>query len=80
MAEHKDAVKLFIDSLSNGMNPIDIHNLVYEVAKSKGLEPTEMFKILYKAIISKDTGPRIGKLVSALGINKAKEILAEAIA
>ena len=80
VAEHKDAVKLFIDSLSNGLNPIDIHNLVYEVAKSKGLEPTEMFKILYKAIISKDTGPRIGKLVSALGINKAKEILAEAIA
>ena len=38
------------------------------------------FKILYKAIISKDTGPRIGKLVSALGIDKAKEILAEAIA
>ncbi len=61
------------------MGPIDIHNLVYEVAKSKGVEPTEMFKILYKAIISKDTGPRFGKLAHAIGIKEVKGMLEKSI-
>ncbi len=78
--EHKEVAKYFAESLNSSMSAIEIHNKVYEVAKEKSIEPSALFKELYNALISKDNGPRLGKLIEAIGVEKAKQMILNAAA
>lgn len=42
------------------------HNAIYELKDQLGLQPKEMFTILYRALIAKDSGPRAGWFLSML--------------
>lgn len=42
------------------------HNAIYEFKESMGLAPKEMFQTLYRALISKTSGPRAGWFLSIL--------------
>lgn len=64
-----------VESWDESMSALDIHNKVYEYAKAKNIESKDVFKELYKAIIGKEKGPRLGKLVYAIGVNKIKKDL-----
>lgn len=66
-------VKKFVESLNEKMDALAVHNAVFEFAKANGIEPKEMFKQLYQILIGKDRGPRLGKLIFALGIKKVKK-------
>ncbi len=77
--QRKDFIRLFIPKLKDGMGDLDVHNLVYETARSNNIEVNDAFKDLYNALIGKDNGPRIGKLITAIGIDKARSILESAI-
>ncbi len=77
--DRKDFIKLFIPELKSGMSDLDVHNLVYSVARSNGIEVSDAFKDVYSALIGKSDGPRIGKLITAIGINRVKELLKSAI-
>ncbi|MGC8924039.1 MAG: lysine--tRNA ligase [Candidatus Micrarchaeia archaeon] len=65
-------VVAYAREIDNGMNAEDLHNLVFEVAKKRGIEPKELFKKLYLHIIGKEMGPRIGKLIYAVGVERVK--------
>ena len=58
------------------MGDVEIHNLVYAVAKERGVQADLLFKAVYEAIIGKDKGPRLGKLLASIGVDKVKEMLA----
>jgi len=73
--KHVEAVKDFIERLKPSMRDIDIHNLVYEVAKSHNINHRELFKSIYYALLGKDCGPRVGRLIVALGIDRVKNDL-----
>lgn len=74
LEKSEDALsKAFISRLEENMSAEEVHNLVFEVAKGEGVEPKEMFKSLYKCIIGKEMGPRLGKLICAIGIRKIKQ-------
>jgi len=75
----QEVVKAFDSAMQNDMDAIAIHNLVYKTAKEHGVDPQEFFKVLYTALIGKDNGPRIGKLIYAVGVSKSKEIFEDAI-
>lgn len=66
---------VFAGKLSSEMDALDIHNLVFDTAKELGTSPEELFGNIYTAIIGKEKGPRMGKLIKAIGVDKAKEIL-----
>jgi len=76
---YKEVVLEFARKLNNNMTAIDIHNLVYEVARKFNIPPSTLFKILYYAILGKHSGPRLGKLIVALGIDKVKQALIKSI-
>ena len=57
------------------MRDIDVHNLVYEVAKKHSIQPKEFFKTLYVALLGQPYGPRLGRLIVALGVEKVKNTL-----
>ncbi len=70
-----DAVRLLASNLKEGMGEVDVHNMIYEVAGNAKVRPEELFKSIYNAIIGKDSGPKLGKLIAAIGIKKVKEML-----
>jgi len=75
----KEIVLEFAEKLNDKMYAVDIHNLVYEVARKHGVPPSNLFKVLYYAILGKHSGPRLGKLIVAFGINKIKETLIKSV-
>ncbi|MDE1860235.1 MAG: lysine--tRNA ligase [Candidatus Micrarchaeota archaeon] len=70
-----DVVRAFAGSIKPGMSDLQLHNLVYDVAKENGVGSEDLFKAVYTAIIGKDNGPRLGKLLASLGVEKTKEML-----
>ncbi len=76
---NKKEVKDFISSLKEGMTDLEVHNLVYDIAKADNIPADSLFTSLYNALISKDKGPRLGRLIVSIGIDKAKEMLEFAI-
>lgn len=67
--------KAFADALKPEMKELDVHNLVFEVAKSMNVPPAKMFQALYESLLNKQRGPRLGKLVVSIGVEKVKQTL-----
>jgi len=72
---HRESVMKFVSSLRSGMNDLEVHNLVYSVAKEDGVKPDELFGTIYMALIGKEKGPRMGKLVVSIGVDEVKRML-----
>ncbi|MFP3909807.1 MAG: lysine--tRNA ligase [Archaeoglobaceae archaeon] len=65
--EEKEFLKIFTDSLQEGMTADEIHTLVYETAKENNIKPKKAFGAIYKAILNKSSGPRVGYFLKSLG-------------
>ena len=65
----------FADRLELTMTDEGIHNLVYEVARESGVNPSDFFKALYSTLIDKDSGPKLGRLIATIGTDKIKQTL-----
>jgi lysyl-tRNA synthetase class 1 len=65
----------FVASLREGMDALAIHNAVFDFAKANGYEPKKLFAELYQALLGKERGPRMGKLLAALGVGRVKKDL-----
>jgi lysyl-tRNA synthetase class 1 len=68
-------LKEFASKLADEMKALEIHNLVFEFAKEKGVKPEELFTQLYRTLLNKEKGPRMGKLIEAIGVNKVKKTI-----
>jgi lysyl-tRNA synthetase, class I len=79
ITEHKEAVKAFISELKGGMDDLEVHNLVYRVAKEQDIKPDDLFRVIYMALIGKEKGPRMGKLIVSIGIDEVKRMLRESL-
>lgn len=66
-------LKEFFSSLDENLNESAIHNKIFEFAENTKILPKELFKQIYFALIGKEKGPRLGKLIFALGIRKIKK-------
>jgi lysyl-tRNA synthetase class 1 len=73
--ENIEAIKSLISKLDTAMDELQVHNLVYQVAKEHGIKADGLFKTVYTGLIGKDNGPRLGKLIVAIGVDKVKEML-----
>lgn len=73
--EHKEVVRKFVSALKGGMSELDVHNLVYHIAKEEGVKSDDLFKTVYRALIGKDNGPRMGKFIVSIGIDEVKRML-----
>lgn len=68
-------VRRLLNDLDENMDALGIHNAVFEFAKKNNIEPKQMFKEVYMALIGKERGPRVGKLMFAIGVSKLKQDL-----
>ncbi|HDD26465.1 MAG TPA: lysine--tRNA ligase, partial [Acidilobales archaeon] len=56
------------------MSDVDIHNLVYDVARGLGVEPKKLFEALYISVLGKPRGPRLGRFIKIIGVQEFKNI------
>ncbi len=56
-------------------SPKTLQSKVYDIARNNGMEPKELFTLLYKMLINSDRGPRIGNYILDLGIERTNNIL-----
>ena len=71
-AAEGSAARAFFAKLSASMPAVDIHNLVFATAKELNVPPAQMFKECYLALLGKEKGPKLGKLIEAMGVEKVK--------
>jgi len=74
-AKLSERAKAFFVSLKTDMDALAIHNCVFEFAKTNNIEPKAFFAELYKSLIGKERGPRLGKMIFALGVERVKKDL-----
>lgn len=64
----KEAVAAYVKVISDGEWTADVlHNAVYDAAESAGISGKELFTGVYRALLAKDRGPRLGWFLEALG-------------
>ncbi len=73
VAEFSDSDRDFLNTLALKVEqaPEDadgewFHKAIYEFKESHGLQPKELFQVLYRVLIGKDSGPRAGWFLSIL--------------
>ncbi len=81
--KQKNAIRQLIQSLgslssispSDPEAPKNLQSIVFDTARSNGIEPKEFFVLLYRMLINADRGPRIGNYVLDLGIDRTCTML-----
>jgi len=63
----------FFAALKPGMPALEIHNLAFSTANELNTPPAKMFEECYQALLGKAKGPKLGKLIEALGVEKVKK-------
>lgn len=56
-----------------------IHNGIYEITRSNGIEPVKAFKALYRVLLGADRGPRLGFFLSTMDSNNVRSMIEEAL-
>jgi lysyl-tRNA synthetase class 1 len=65
--QQKFALGILAKRLEEGeKSPVEIHNLIYEVARACSLDPAKLFQAIYRVFLGRDNGPRAGNLLAAL--------------
>jgi lysyl-tRNA synthetase class 1 len=77
--EEINIIKTVINELENTQNPKAYQNVVFNAATKMNLKPKEVFPVVYKALIGKNQGPRLGPYITLVGKNNIIEDLINAI-
>ncbi|VVB51163.1 Lysine--tRNA ligase [uncultured archaeon] len=54
------------EALNENWTPETLHKKIYETARGAGLQPTELFTAIYRALIGKDKGPKAAAFLLSL--------------
>jgi lysyl-tRNA synthetase class 1 len=65
----KKGLFIMADELMKNLNPKELHQKIYAVARSIELDPPELFDAIYLSLINKKKGPRAGHFLLALDLD-----------
>lgn len=74
--EQKEALLKLSGELEKDQNAEELQNRIYELGKETG-DVRGFFRSLYTVLIGRETGPKAGQFIIAIGRNKAREILGQ---
>ncbi|AAB90029.1 MULTISPECIES: lysine--tRNA ligase [Archaeoglobus] len=77
--EEKKFLRAYAERLRSDMKPEEIHTLVYDVSKEVGIKSSKAFQAIYKAILGKTYGPRVGYFIKSLGVEWVRERIKAAL-
>lgn len=78
-AEQKEALKELNEVLKTEDDAEKIQNAIFNIAKKHGLQPAELFKIVYTILIGVPQGPRLGPYILAMGKQNVTDALNRAL-
>ena len=67
-----------VSGLRKAKSADEIQQLVYNAAKGSGVQPKDVFRALYLVLLGKESGPKLGSLIIALGKERCVKRLEEA--
>lgn len=76
--EEKNFIEKYSSRLNENMSAEEIHTLVYEVARELQIDSNKAFAAIYKVLVGKDYGPRVGYFIKSLGVEWVKRRFHEA--
>lgn len=63
----KKCLKSIAEDISKkDYGPVEIHNRVYETARSNDVKPVKLFQAIYQVLLGQKSGPRVGNFLTAL--------------
>ncbi|MBI4896703.1 MAG: lysine--tRNA ligase [Candidatus Aenigmarchaeota archaeon] len=74
-ATEKQAISALAEQLKKSLTEEELQNALYHEAQSHQIEQKHFFKILYQLLISKDSGPRLGPFIIAIGKDRVTALL-----
>ena len=75
----REAIKILVERIREADSAERIQNSVFEVARSMGIRPADLFRKLYQILIGRSSGPRLGPYIWDMGKEKAVERLLNAL-
>ncbi|OYT41184.1 lysine--tRNA ligase [Candidatus Pacearchaeota archaeon ex4484_26] len=73
--QENKAIKELTSILKKDLNGEQLQHKIYETAKKHSIQPRKFFEILYKIILNKNQGPRLGPFIIAVGKERVLELL-----
>lgn len=61
--------------LNNNLDEKGIQNVFYELKDIFNTDPKKLFELVYRALIGKEHGPKMGSFIKEIGIERVKSIL-----
>ncbi|MEM0127924.1 MAG: lysine--tRNA ligase, partial [Thermoplasmatales archaeon] len=62
-------------SMKDGMSPEEVNRVIHESCSFSMKEKQNCFSILYRIFLNRETGPRLGYLLTSIGIENAKNFM-----
>jgi len=74
--DQKNFVKVFFNKIKDiEFDALILHNLVYDTAKELGLNPKDCFRSLYRVLLGKDYGPKLGAFLAIQGKERIFDVV-----
>lgn len=73
------ALEKFKVALDESESENELYEKIYAICKEYEVKPQRFFSLLYKILISKEEGPRLATFVFAVGKDKVKKLVKEAL-
>ena len=73
------ALRSYLGQENNPDLPEIVQSKIFEIARNNNILPKDFFKLLYKIILNKDKGPKLGNYAVDLGIERMCAILMDHI-
>ena len=73
--EELKILKAFDNGLTEDLSEKDLQNLIYKLAEDFDFEVKSFFQVIYRVLINKTQGPKLGNFIKTIGIKKIKAML-----
>jgi lysyl-tRNA synthetase class 1 len=77
--DEKTAIKELIQEIKKEKDGEKLQNKIFEVAKSQRIKPTKFFGLIYKIILNRERGPRLGPYIIDRGKGEIIKLLENSI-
>jgi lysyl-tRNA synthetase class 1 len=77
-ANSKRAVATLASELQKDWTEKDLQFRIFEIAKENQIEPRKFFQDCYQVLLGKDSGPKLGPFILAVGKQKVSKLLSKA--
>ncbi|MDD4768949.1 MAG: hypothetical protein PHT52_04115, partial [Eubacteriales bacterium] len=73
--EENRLLDLFLDLISRETEAEALQTGTYAIARENGIPPKDYFQLLYRVMLGKASGPRIGGFVAQMGADRIRDII-----